>query len=259
MTDPFKKFLDINKKITSVRYTTNLLKDIRKNIIERKVELEGLSGTTSDSSNFVVYVPQNMNPDGFFLIEQGNSSGQLVIPRNERVEDIMKIRLVGMPVQIPELYFLINPESITVNQEKSYTDYYTRSGPKTEWNGNKPAELSLTGKSGGFYSVQESPEDNLGYGVRNYFKTLAFKNIMSIVSMYKNNGFIYGETSSSTGSMSQKNSVVGMGKAEILYKHKIYQGSFTSMSLSFQDANPAFLTFDFNFRAFVEIDSRPIF
>ena len=245
MSTPFDTFRKLTKEVTSVKYTRSILRDIIRNSREDNVEPEGLGGTSLDSSNFVVYLGQSQNPSDFFMLDSSSNTGKLVIPKSEREDDIMKIRLVGMSTTVPELYLLVNPASLTINQDKSYTTYYTRSGPKTEWNGNKPLEISVNGKSGGFYMFDEDVDES-GYGVRNYFKTLAFKNIMSLVSLYKNNGTVYGSKT-----------VDKMGGVEIIYKHKIYHGSFTSMSLSFKDSNPSTLDYNFSFRSFIQVNGRP--
>jgi len=254
----FNKFLELNKQVTAANHTKRIFDDIRKNLREEEAIPKGRSGTSLDSSNFIVYVPQHLNPSDFFMVNNSEDSGKLVIPKNERAEDIMKIRLIEMAVNIPELYLLVNPSSLSINQEKSYTTYYTRYGPKTEWNGNKPTEITISGKSGGFYR-ENLDYDGAGYNIRNYFSTLAFKNIMSLVSMYKNNGFVYGTTPIGEKDITFRNMVTDLGKVEIVYKHKIYQGSFKTMSLSFEDSDPSKLDFNFSFSAYKEIDGRPAF
>lgn len=240
------------QEISGRLFQIGILRDIRRNARERfAVPQPYVNAASSDS--FVLYLPREFESAFFQLKLKTDTTDKFLATRVGQLEDVMRIRIVGRGIDLPELLLLVNPSSFTYNLEASHEVYYTRSGPHSEWNGNRPATLSFQGISGGFYGIDPITGEQ-GYNLRNYMQTIPFINIMSLASFYKSNGFVYGQSDVAKGA-SQSRDVINLGVVEIIYKHTIYRGSFDNMSLSFSDSNPNYLNFNFTFTAFQEESS----
>lgn len=235
-------------------YKVNIIKDIRRNLKEEFAVPKPYQNAAS-SDSFVLYLPREFEYPFFSLKLRTDTRDKFLATRVGELEDVMRIRIVGSGIEIPEFLFLVNPASFSYNLEASHEVYYTRNGPHSEWNGNKPATLSYEGKSGGFYGFDPISGEQ-GYSLRNYMQSIPFINIMSLVSLYKSNGFVFNKAAVEGVPLTR--TVQRIGNVEIIYKHTIYRGSFDNMSISFSDSNPNYLNFNFTFTAYQEESSIKI-
>lgn len=211
-----------------------------------------------NSSNFVVFIPSGDLPENFYF-EDSRDFADILLTKTGSSYGIMKIRVVdpNPSSESKSLYMLVNPSEKNVKIEKSFSEYITRGGPDADYWGDKPIKIDFSGTSGGFYAPESSPTGS-GYGVRNFLKTLSFKNIMALVSYYKNNGFVFsrqegGKTIGSAGGgnvVKREREVSHVRNIEIIYRDVVYTGSFDSFSVSFSSSKINLFSYSFEFTAY---------
>lgn len=142
--------------------------------------------------------------------------------------------------QIPPLVLLINPQEFKRNYENA-VDF----GIKTR-NGNivhtwleRPVRINASGVSAAQYAI---PTDISG-GLTNYNRvhSLSYRNLMSLVLLYKNNGVLYGFPGESDGTASL------VGSVYIIYDDHLYIGSFDSFAITDAADKPHNLAYSFEF------------
>lgn len=241
-------------------------------------------GIKKIDDNLVVFLPSEcQNP--FFNIEEKGDSFSVRRSLLGKEFDILKIHIdppAGVISNIPDLWLLVNPSSLEWSKEHLHNPYYTRTGPKIERGGLAFTTLTFSGSSGGFYN-SSGKNNPAGYNISHVTNTLSFKNIMSLVTFYKCNGIFrstMGSKTSSNGSVYRVNKVktssidvakgtpfvnstyvnrkasshevLGVGKVKIYYRDTLFEGSFTSMSLTFNDTSNSKVEFNFSFNSFIE-------
>lgn len=253
---PSDILLKARKLSSAINTATNFKKiatDFYRNLVEDSAQ--DLRSESLVPERFVLYLPTRALPSNFGLTD-ASALFRILMTKVGREYDVMRVRILDGTQDASQrtLYFLVNPSQMQVNNQKLQGDYITRSGPKAEFWGNKPIELNFDGSSGGFYGLDN---EGSGYNRRNFFSTLSFKNIVSLVTFYKNNGLVYGDTDLSGSSLGSKvireKDVRRVDLVELTYRDKSYLGSFNSMNLSFSSSNPARVSYSFSFTAYREI------
>ena len=253
----------------ALQKTRNILKDVNtlsnyyqigKDLYENIMGLNNYNkpnDNTLNSKNFTLFVPNSAMPSNF-KIWQRSTLEDIFMTKVGSSFEVMRVRVVDGSASSLEtnLFLLVNPSSLQFNMEKSFSDFITRKGPHFETWGNKPIELSLEGTSGGFYSPYvKGGKINSGIDSGNFMETLSFKNIMALVSMFKNNGFSYTQSNVSketkkTFPSAKVKDVKAVNMVELAYRDTVFWGSFGSMSLSFSSSTPGKLTYSFTFTAY---------
>jgi hypothetical protein len=144
----------------------------------------------------------------------------------------------------PSLTLLINPS----NLEMKYTPKLTEQ--RVRWAGTSPGYifhvhhdeldvLTASGKSAMFMA------DDEGLTRINRTETLAYQNIESLVTFYRNNGTNLNPKSNSTINPCMVNS---MGRVRITYNGYSYKGHFISLTITENDSSPFNVDFSFEFK-----------
>jgi hypothetical protein len=157
----------------------------------------------------------------------------------------------------PVLTLAINPQDFNKTMQKKVTQ--SRNRPATRDIGayiynvafDELDTLSCNGTSAMFYGSN-------GLTTEGRRQTLGFKNLNSLVQIYRNNGRNY-----VTRPLNNQPLVTGgsgliktVGRVIIAYDDIIYRGSFDSLSIQEVDAKPFNLSFSFQFTVTNQIDVR---
>lgn len=144
------------------------------------------------------------------------------------------------------LIFLINPTDITIGQTFISGDSYTREGwVSTLWGRNQPTILG-NGSTAGFYVG--------GLGLSSVYRSLSlsYRNFISILGMFKNNGYYFmgGEQNKDLFKKMKvdKGRVISvLDQIKVSYDGTEYLGSFSSLSVDDSVENPYRFTYNFEF------------
>lgn len=146
--------------------------------------------------------------------------------------------------KMPPLVLLINPDESSRSYEKSIDD--SNKGRQKNivhmWL-ERPLTISSSGQTAAQYVLNA---DNTG-GIthRNRIHSLSYLNLMSLVSIYKNNGQVYTGPSSGFGE-NIGIPVISMS-IFIYYDHHLYIGSFDDFEISDSGDKPFNLSYSFKF------------
>lgn len=150
----------------------------------------------------------------------------------------------------PVLTLMINPTSLEIKYTSKISEQRVR------WSGSNSAyifhahhdeldALTISGKSAMFMT-------DYGLSRKDRTDSRAYENIHKLVSIYRNNGKNVNKKPDST----QKNAygtvspalINSIGRVAIHYNDFIYQGHFTSFSITENDASPFTVDFSFEFK-----------
>lgn len=152
--------------------------------------------------------------------------------------------------QTPPLSTLINPQEFTRSYENSFDAPKARRGHIIHTWLEKPMVISCKGQTAGSY-VFDSTSGAGGLTNRYRCRALSYRNLMSLVRIYKNNGYIY--TGDAFGTGNGNTPLIAMS-IYIYYDGRVYIGSFDSFSIT-DDANtPYSFTYNFTFNVRYDID-----
>jgi hypothetical protein len=151
---------------------------------------------------------------------------------------------------VPALAMLVNPSSFDRSYESVADPVKVRRGYAVHiWN-ERPMTVSCSGTTAAQYAFRSD-----GVGGLTHFNRLhsaSYKNLLSLVSLYKNNGHIFrgapNQDPSNRGTMTLAMSVY------IYYDEKMYVGSFDDFSVSDNAEKPHTLSYDFKFTCRYEVD-----
>jgi hypothetical protein len=113
--------------------------------------------------------------------------------------------------------------------------------------------ISCSGLSAMFYS-------NKGLTTETRRDSIGFRNLNSLIEIYRNNGRNYVNKPTKNISLINNNNglIKSVGRVIIAYDDIIYKGSFDSLSVDETDQKPFNLSFDFQFTISQTIDARNI-
>jgi hypothetical protein len=136
----------------------------------------------------------------------------------------------------PPLFLYLNPNDFSVSMEHVTNESKTRNGHVVEHWGMEQKTISASGQIGGFYV--EGGEGKLG-GLtdKNRRYSFAYKSLMNLFMMYRQNGMIF----------NADNRPALVGSVRMLYDNKIYVGAFDEFSISEDAEKPFSLSYDFSF------------
>ena len=118
---------------------------------------------------------------------------------------------------LPEyLYLHVNPQNMDFSYDKLIDRTQTKGGFVEQHFGEELSSISASGSTGAFVSVQD------GVTTYNRRDTIAYRKIMQLKDVFKNNGSVYDD----------KGRVKFRGKIRIIFGGGIYDGFFTDFSIS---------------------------
>ncbi len=151
---------------------------------------------------------------------------------------------------IPPLLLMVNPKTFSRNYERSYDYAKGRRGDIASLWLEKPMTISAQGETAGAYSVTVNG-DNGGITGTQRVSSLAYRNLMSLVGIYKNNGMLY---QGSFDVNSQGVSTIPLS-VYIYYDGRVYVGSFDSFSVSDDAERPFSYSYNFTFTTRFEVQA----
>jgi hypothetical protein len=154
---------------------------------------------------------------------------------------------------IPQLLLLVNPQEFRRSHE-NMVDFgtKTRVGNVVHTWLEQPIKISASGQTASQFAVYA---DMTG-GLTNYNRvhSLSYRNLMSLMMLYKNNGMLYdfpSGTDSGTGgqfgSVAGDGSIILTGSVFIYYDDHVYIGSFDNFSITDDASKPHNLAYSFAF------------
>lgn len=141
------------------------------------------------------------------------------------------------------LDFMVNPSDITIGQTFVASDAYTREGwLSTLWGKNQPTLLA-SGTTAAFYVK------DLGLTTISRRKSISFRNFMSFLAIFKNNGsyFLSGFQNTDIFSSDPGRVISVLDLIKISYDGAEYIGSFSSLTVEESVEIPFRFTFNFEF------------
>jgi len=163
---------------------------------------------------------------------------------NELRDQILKAK------SVPSLVLLVNPSKFTRSYEQTVDTVKVRRGYAVHiWN-ERPPSISCSGATAAQYAFRSDGEGGLTHF--NRLHSASYKNLMSLVSMYRNNGHIF------RGAPNQDPYNMGVPTISmsvfIYYDDKIYIGSFDDFSVTDDGEKPYNMSYSFKFTVRYEID-----
>lgn len=166
-------------------------------------------------------------------------------------------RQVQAVKDMPPLLMLINPSQFTRSYEHTTDRPKARGGHIIHQWLEKPLVISSTGQSAAQYVLDASGSGGLTH--TNRLHSLSYKNMMSLVLAYKNNGNIFsGDSVDSMAAAGNVGIPVVSMSMFIYYDGHIYIGSFDDMSVTDAAEKPFSLSYSWKFTARYDIDVSSI-
>lgn len=145
-------------------------------------------------------------------------------------------------VNIPTFTMLFNPANLDISYSKLITETRTLGGFVHEFWGEQLTTLAASGKTAMFI-------DENGLTNKNSRTTEAYKNFMSLLNIYKNNGIGYFKKFDSIASKSNQTKIASLGIISMYFDNKMYDGYFESFTNTEDATRPFNLDYSFSFKA----------
>ncbi len=173
--------------------------------------------------------------------------------RNIRLADVPRLEIVDAQVRslqrqalavrsIPALYMLINPQSFTRGREFSVDTVKARRRNIVHMWFEKPMTITGKGVTAAQYILDSGGSGGLTNSNRN--QSLSYRNLMSLVRTYKNNGWLYSGEESGQGNDGIP--LIAMS-VYMYFDGHVYIGSFDDFSVSDTGDKPYNLSYSFKF------------
>lgn len=149
----------------------------------------------------------------------------------------------------PALMLLVNPSEFKKNFEHLRNVVQARRAPKIHIWSENPVRISASGRTAAQYSIDSSKSGGLTN--TNRIQSLSYQNLMSLYSIYKNNGGIFSDDSFGDGNSGIR---ILPAAVYIYFDGFIYIGSFDSFSIDDQAASVYNMGYNFQFTVRYEIE-----
>lgn len=163
--------------------------------------------------------------------EKTAGSGDPVL--SARSAPLPMIFSLNIPNAPPALTLFVNPSTWSINHARSVTEGLTRAGWLIEHHGENLDTIQAEGTTAGFYT------STTGLTRLSRKDSAAYRNLIDLVSMYKNNGVVFDSIDTRR--------IVTIGDVEIYYDGVVYVGSFDSFSITEDSRAPFLLRYNFTF------------
>lgn len=153
---------------------------------------------------------------------------------------------------LPSLVMLVNPQSFSKSYEHQVDAVKARRGYVVNMWLEKPVTISMKGVTAAQYAFRADREGGLTHF--NRIRSISYKNLMSLVGIYRNNGHIYNENFDATDQMNAGTIQISMS-AYIYYDGHIYIGSFDDFSITDSGNKPYNLEYNTKFTVRYDVDT----
>jgi len=148
----------------------------------------------------------------------------------------------GLTPLLPKAMFLhVNPRNLSMNYSKVVERMQTRGGWVEQHWGDTLATISLSHASGGFVNVAQ------GYTNVTRRETIGYDIFENMVNLFHSNGSVYDDLGK----------VVFKGTIRLMYSGGVYDGHFTTLSITESAETPYMFNADLSFT--VERESKTLF
>lgn len=155
--------------------------------------------------------------------------------------------------QTPSLLMLVNPKDFKKAYAHKRDIVTARRGPQVHIWTEEPVKISCSGKSAAQYALNQTKDGGLTGTQRIY--SLSYQNLMSLFSIYKNNGHIYTDDSFGEGNSGIRHLAAAVF---IYFDGIIYIGSFDNFSLPDSADSPFNMEYSFSFTVRYEIEAQGV-
>jgi hypothetical protein len=223
------------------------------------VENPDANGSSPNSITLPTQVMTNGNVTDPTQDPLANSLGRNITQANQqRIEAVQKQTnylntQIALIQQTPALMMLVNPQEFTRNYEQTTDPVKTRSGFVVNMWLEKPLTISSKGVSAGQYAFQ--PGAGGGLAALNRIQSVSYQNLMSLVSIFKNNGYIY--TDDSFGQGNQGIPLIALS-VFIYYDNHLYIGSFDDFEVTDDGNKPYNLSYTWKFTVRYDVDTTQV-
>lgn len=207
--------------------TTNTLKAFRELLRERQGGGLDYAYSGYYSENLSVYQSSSHVPKGYKPFE-------ISIFQSDTSTDLIKFVLI------------INPSSLSIGNVSLSNDVYTRSGwVSTLW-GNQQSTISANGSTAGFYY---QPQSSTGITNIKRKDSIAFINLLDLMSLFKNNGanFLRDSREEDLFKSGFSRIINVMDTVKVSYDGSEYIGEFISFTLDESAEKPYSLDYSFEY------------
>lgn len=142
----------------------------------------------------------------------------------------------------PPITFFVNPSSFSITHTKKhqYTERTRHGYIYQAWGEDQP-KIAVNGKIGSFVSGSQGAVVSTGHQFGSKLDSASFQQLMAILTLYKNNGYIY-------DLLGRSNAHQLVGCLAIEYDGYTYFGHIDTFEWGYEEANTAGgLTYNFNF------------
>jgi len=161
------------------------------------------------------------------------------LKRQKEYHDRMQ-RQIKLMQDTPGLAMMVNPKSLTFSYSPTLDYAMGRKSVITSMWLEQPMKLNATGSTSAFILT---PGINRGGGLSHEFRvsTHSYSNLMSLISIFKNNGCVMDDDHSAEGV------VMRSGSLYIYYDKRFYIGSFDSLSIRDDASKPFNLEYSYTY------------
>ena len=181
-------------------------------------------------------------------ITQDNARAAAVLKQTDYLNQ--QIQLIQ---SIPALMMLVNPSEFTRNYEHTTDPVKTRSGYVVNMWLEKPITISSKGVTAAQYAFRA--DGSGGLVSFNRIQSASYQNLMSLVSIFKNNGNIFTDTS--FGDSNQGIPLIAMS-LYIYYDNHLYIGSFDEFEVTDDGNKPYNLSYSWKFTVRYDVDTTTV-
>lgn len=172
--------------------------------------------------------------------------GRQFMAQQQAMINAMQQALTQM-ANTPPLRLLVNPQSFRISCEKIISDgNWGRSGPIIEHWGESQDTIEASGKIAAFYSMDALNSSGPGLNRTARQFSASYQNLLSLWTIYKNNGGVWFPDPLMPSGARAKNLAV-VGSVYLYYDHTLYIGSFNTFTLTESETSPFTLEYSFTF------------
>ncbi len=160
---------------------------------------------------------------------------------------------ISLIQSMPSLMMLVNPSEFSRSYEHTTDPVKTRSGYVVNMWLERPMVISSKGVTAAQYAFRSDGSGGLSHF--NRIQSASYQNLMSLVSIFKNNGNIFTDTSFGDGNQGIPLISISL---YIYYDNHIYIGSFDEFDIVDDGNKPFNLSYNWKFTVRYDIDTTQV-
>lgn len=190
-----------------------------------------------------------------------NRTGRNITIADQKRQEVINRQIQEIQQQIqrmiatPALAMLINPQEFSRSFEHQVDSPKGRRGHIVNMWLEKPMTISCKGVTAAQYAIAADGSGGITHQRRIY--SLSYQNLMSLVMLYRNNGYIYTQATSGSDTNNWGIPVLAAG-IYIYYDGHIYIGSFDDFSVTDAADKPFNLAYSWKFTVRFDLDVSQI-